>query len=85
MSSLKLGAGDRAQRRRPAATRGARDDHVAAAGEIEDHGLASLPGWDISKPERSGRHELTPNQHAPLHDGDLVSLGRWTVLTIRLE
>ena len=29
--------------------------------------------------------EVTPGQRAPLHDGDQISLGRWTVLTIRLE
>jgi hypothetical protein len=29
--------------------------------------------------------EVTPRQRAPLHDGDQISLGRWTVLTIQLE
>jgi FHA domain/WXG100 protein secretion system (Wss), protein YukD len=29
--------------------------------------------------------EVTPGQRTPLHDGDQISLGRWTVLTIRLE
>jgi hypothetical protein len=28
--------------------------------------------------------EVTPHQPAPLHDGDQISLGRWTVLTIRV-
>jgi pSer/pThr/pTyr-binding forkhead associated (FHA) protein len=27
--------------------------------------------------------EVTPNERAPLHDGDEISIGRWTVLTIR--
>jgi pSer/pThr/pTyr-binding forkhead associated (FHA) protein len=27
--------------------------------------------------------EVAPNQRAPLHDGDEISIGRWTVLTIR--
>lgn len=29
--------------------------------------------------------EVVPSQRAPLHDGDQISLGRWTVLTIRVE
>jgi hypothetical protein len=29
--------------------------------------------------------EVIPNQRAPLHDGDQISLGWWTVLTIRVE
>jgi hypothetical protein len=28
---------------------------------------------------------VTPNQRAPLHDGDQISIGRWTVLTIRMS
>jgi len=27
--------------------------------------------------------EVTANVHTPLHDGDRISVGRWTVLTIR--
>jgi FHA domain/WXG100 protein secretion system (Wss), protein YukD len=29
--------------------------------------------------------EVAPGQRASLHDGDQISLGRWTVLTIRLD
>ncbi len=53
--------------------------------------LVAEPGgsWAlVDQDSANGTHlngvEVPPNQRMPLHDGDQISLGRWTVLTIRV-
>jgi hypothetical protein len=50
----------------------------------EPDGTWALVDQDSANGTHLNGVEVTPNQRTPLHDGDQISLGRWTVLTIRV-